>query len=130
MLKTECQHIIDEVYPRIKTHYGSSKYDNYNEAPKVKLHHNIYARLTGIDEMVGECSPAAEYDRFENTIWIYFPEATDEQWVIGSILHEYRHYLQDSAEFQRLYDEGHEYNNHPFEIEATKEEENWHLFAK
>jgi hypothetical protein len=45
------------------------------------------------------------------------------------MLHEYRHYLQDDGEFKRLY-KTHGYDNHPFEIEATKEEENWHLFSK
>ena len=130
MTKKEVQNIINEAYPKIKTHYGLSKYDNYNESPEIKLHHNIYARLTGIDEMTGECSPAADYERHSNIIWIYWPESVDEEWVIGTILHEYRHYLQDGEEFQRLYDEGYEYDTHPFEIEATKEEENWHLFAK
>lgn len=129
MVKTECQHIIDEVYPKIKEHYGLSEFDARTKSPEVKLHHNIYARVSGIDEMEGECSPAAEYDRFTNTIWIYFPEATNKQWVIGSMLHEYRHYLQDDGEFKRLY-KTHGYDNHPFEIEATKEEENWHLFSK
>jgi|GEM_PF-1532222 hypothetical protein len=129
MEKEKVQIIIDYVYPKVKAYYGISKY--HSKFPEVKLHHNIYARLTGEEEAEGECSPAAEYDRFTNTIWIYFPEAIDEQWVIGSILHEYTHYLQDGEEMKRMYDEdGYEYDTHPFEIEAIAAEKNWHLFAK
>ena len=129
MIKEECQHIINKVYPKIKEHYGLSKFDVRTKSPEVKLHHNIYARVSGIDEMEGESNPDAEYDRFTNTIWIYWPESKSVRWIIETILHEYRHYLQDDGEFKRLY-ETHGYNNHPFEIEATKEEENWHLFKK
>jgi len=129
MEKEKVQIIIDYVYPKVKAYYGISKY--HSKFPEVKLHHNIYARLTGEEEAEGECSPAAEYDRFTNTIWIYFPEAIDEQWVIGSILHEYTHYLLDGEEMKRMYDEdGYEYDTHPFEIEAIAAEKNRHLFAK
>lgn len=130
MTKEECQHIINKVYPSIKEHYGLSKYDNFSEFPTVKLHHNIYARITGIDEMEGEHTPDAEYDRSTNTIWIYWTQSKSPRWIIETILHEYTHYLQDGIEFQRLYGEGYEYDNHPFEIEAIREESNWHLFKK
>tara|TARA_R110000744_G_scaffold47460_1_gene104487 strand:+ start:1368 stop:1775 length:408 start_codon:yes stop_codon:yes gene_type:complete len=129
MNKVEIQKIVNRVYPKIKKYYGLSKFDTRTKPPEVKLHHNIYARISGIDEMEGEYSPSAEYERFTNTIWIYWPEAIDEQCVIGSILHEYRHYLQDDGEFKRLY-KTYGYDNHPFEIEATKEEENWKTYAK
>ena len=128
MDKNKVKHIIDEVYPKVKEHYGISKY--HSEFPEVKLHHNIYARLTGEEEAEGECSPHAEFERESNTIWVYWPEAKSEQWVIESLLHEYTHYLQDGAEMKRLYDEGHEYDTHPFELAAIAAEKDWQLFTK
>ena len=128
MDKNKVKHIIDEVYPKVKEHYGLSKY--HGEFPKVKLHHNIYARLTGEEDAEGECSPHAEFERESNTIWVYWPEAKSEQWVIESLLHEYTHYLQDGAEMKRLYDEGHEYDTHPFELAAIAAEKDWQLFTK
>ena len=126
MTKQEVQQLIKKVYPKLKDYYGLSKF--CGKYPTVKLHHNIYARLTGIDEMTGECSPAAEFERETNTIWIYWLEAVDECWVIGTLLHEYTHYLQDGNEMKKLYNDGYTYDNHPFELEATKEEEKWNLF--
>ena len=128
MDKNKVKHIIDEVYPKVKEHYGISKY--HSEFPEVKLHHNIYARLTGEEDAEGECSPHAEFERESNTIWVYWPEAKNEQWVIESLLHEYTHYLQDGEEMKRLYDEGHEYDTHPFELAAIAAEKNWQLFTK
>jgi len=127
MYKQEVKNIVNEVYPLIKEYYGTSLYNG--EAPKVDYHHNIFARITGIDEAEGDCSPAAEYERETNTIWIYYPEAIDEKWIIQTLIHEYTHYLQDGDEMKRLYDEeGYEYDNHPFELEAIEKEEDWYKF--
>jgi hypothetical protein len=125
--KTEVQNIVNKIYPKIKKHYGLS--DFYPEFPEVKLHHNIYARITGIDEMEGDCDPDADFERDSNTIWIYWPKASSPQWIAETILHEYTHYLQDATEMQRMYNEdGYEYNTHPFELEAIAKEKDWHLF--
>ena len=127
MTKKEVKSIVNEVYPLIKTYYGKSKY--FTHFPSIKYHHNIYARITGEENMEGEVSPSGEFERETNTIWIYYPEAIDEKWVIQTLLHEYTHYLQDANEMKRLYDEeGYEYDNHPFELEAIEEESNWEKF--
>lgn len=127
MYKQEVKNIVNEIYPLIKEYYGTSLYNG--KAPKVDYHHNIFARITGIKEAEGDCSPAAEYERETNTIWIYYPEAIDEKWIIQTLIHEYTHYLQDGDEMKRLYDEeGYEYDNHPFELEAIEKEEDWYKF--
>ena len=128
MNKKEIKKIVNVVYPLIKNYYGkSTHYDSY---PSIKYHYNIYARISGEEGMEGEESPSAEFERETNTIWIYYPKATDKKWVIQTLIHEYTHYLQDGEEMKRLYSEGYEYNNHPFELEATKSEENWIMFGK
>jgi hypothetical protein len=98
--KTEVQNIVNKIYPKIKKHYGLS--DFYSEFPEVKLHHNIYARLTGIDEMEGDCDPDADFERGTNTIWIYWPKASSPRWIAETILHEYTHYLQDGEEMKEI----------------------------
>ena len=128
MTKKEVKSIVNEVYPLIKKYYGKSKYfDNF---PSVKYHHNIYARITGEENMEGEISPSGEFERETNTIWIYYPKAIDDKWVIQTLLHEYTHYLQDGDEMKRLYDEeGYEYDNHPFELDAIEAESDWEIFT-
>ena len=129
MKKTEVQNIVNKIYPKIKEHYGLS--DFYSKFPEVKLHHNIYARITGIDEMEGDCDPDADFERDNNIIWIYWPKASSPRWIAETIIHEYTHYLQDATEMQRMYSEdGYEYDTHPFELEAITAEKDWHLFIK
>jgi len=128
MNKKEVKQIINQIYPKIKNYYGKSQYNDH--FPSIKYHHNIYARITGEENMEGEISPSAEFERETNTIWIYYPEAIDKKWIIQTLIHEYTHYLQDGDEMKRLYDEGYEYDNHPFELEAIKEETNWEVFGK
>jgi hypothetical protein len=128
MYKNEVKNIVEEVYPFIQAYYGKSKFND--EIPKIDYHHSIWARITGIDEAEGDFMPAADFERETNTIWIYYPEAVNEKWVIQTLIHEYIHYLQDGDEMKRLYDEeGYEYDNHPFELEAIEGESDWHLFA-
>jgi hypothetical protein len=127
MYKNEVKNIVEEVYPLIKQYYGKSKFNG--KAPKVDYHHNIYARITGVDEAEGDCSPSAEFERETNTIWIYYPEMKSDQDIIQTIIHEYTHYLQDGDEMKRLYDEeGYEYDNHPFELDAIEAESDWEIF--
>jgi len=132
MLKSEIQAIINDVYPKIEKYYGFSKY--FNCTPFIELHHNIYERASGeeypveiIDEL--ECSPDAEFERIQNTIVIYYPKMVSKQLIIETLIHEYQHYLQSPTWFTRYYDMGYEYNNHPYELAATKAEDNWKTFA-
>ena len=66
MNKDAVKKIVDSIYPKVQQFYGLSKFNS--KTPKVKYHHNIYARITGIAEAEGECSPAAEFERETNTI--------------------------------------------------------------
>ena len=46
----EIQNIIDYAYPKIQKYYGKGSLD----IPKVELHRDIYARLSGDEEAEGE----------------------------------------------------------------------------
>ena len=125
MRKETIEHIINEVYPKIVNHYGAHK--GYL-IPKVEVHTNIFARISGIKKMEGDASPSGEFCKDENKIFIYFPYIKDEIDLIKALLHEYRHYLQPRSAEAYYYDLGFTYENNPMELEAISEEQNYKLF--
>ena len=127
MNKANIQSIIDKVYPKIKADYGLSR---YNDFPNVEIHRNIYERVSGIKGMEGEDNAQSEHCRFSNTIYIYQSEVYNTKHAIQCLLHEYRHYLQSGTWFKRYYTMGYEYTNHPYELAAKEEEENWKKYAE
>ncbi len=123
MPKNTIQDIVDRVYPQIVNDLGKGK-----RPPVVELHKDIYARLSGIEDMEGEesTSSEAEYDDKENKIFIYYPNMKDEKHVIQSLLHEYTHSLQDQKKRKKHGEHG--YENDPYEIEASRAEKNWRKY--
>ena len=123
----EIQNIIDYAYPKIQKYYGKGSLD----IPKVELHRDIYARLSGDEEAEGEHSKnsVAQYDDETNIIYIYYPNIKTEEDVLRSLIHEYTHYKQDHKLFKQ-YRQMYSYNENPIEIEAHKNEEDWQLFIK
>tara|TARA_R110002051_G_scaffold318288_1_gene400499 strand:+ start:1710 stop:2153 length:444 start_codon:yes stop_codon:yes gene_type:complete len=128
--KEHIQSIIDKVYPHIVNDLGKSRYGN--KPPKVELHRDIYARLSGEEEAQGEESHSseAEYDDVENKIFVYYPNMKDEKHIIQSLLHEYTHTLQDPDPNEQEKNRAHGYKNDPNEITAHKAEENWENYLK
>ena len=122
----EIQNIIDYAYPKIQKYYGKGSL----EIPKIELHRDIYARLSGDEEAEGEHSRTtkAEYDDETNVIYIYYPNMKTKEDVIRSIIHEYTHYRQDHKLFKQ-YRQLYSYDENPIEIEAHKNEEDWQLFT-
>ena len=125
MTTDEIQIIIDKAYPLIQKYYGKGSLDY----PKLELHRDIYARLSGDEEAEGEHSKTskAEYDDETNIIYVYYPNMMNEEDVIRSIIHEYTHYRQDHKLFKQ-YRQMYSYDENPIEIEAHKNEEDWQLF--
>ena len=123
----EIQNIIDYAYPKIQSYYGKGSLD----IPKIELHKDIYARLSGDEEQSGEHSKTtkAQYDEDTNVIYIYYPNIMNEEDVLRSIIHEYTHYRQDHKLFKK-YKQIYSYEDDPTEIEAHKNEEDWHLFSQ
>ena len=122
----EIQNIIDYAYPKIQKYYGKGSLS----IPKIELHKDIYARLSGDEEAEGEHSRTtkAEYDDETNVIYIYYPNMKNEEDVLRSIIHEYTHYRQDHKLFKQ-YRQLYSYDENPIEIEAHKNEEDWQLFT-
>ena len=126
MTTDEIQNIINYAYPKIQSYYGKGSLD----IPKIELHKDIYARLSGDEEQSGEHSSTtkAQYDENTNIIYIYYPNMENEEDVLRALIHEYTHYRQDHKLFKK-YKAMYGYDEDPTEIEAKRNEEDWHLFT-
>jgi len=125
MKKEEILNIANEAYPKIVKYFGQTELP----VPKIEVYRNIYVRLTGEEDAEGEETPNAEYDRKNNEMLLFSDYIEDKEQLIRALVHEYQHYLQDGEEFKRLYDKGHTYQNHPFELDAIRNEELWYKFV-
>ncbi len=117
--------IANRVYPKIRDYYGAGK----RSFPPIEIHRNIFARLSGEPEMEGDDPAEAEFDRKSNKIFLYSDYINNAEDIIRGIIHEYVHFLQSGSWMNRYYKMGYKYDNHPYEISAKKEEENWKKFA-
>tara|TARA_B100001094_G_scaffold119727_1_gene115399 strand:- start:509 stop:901 length:393 start_codon:yes stop_codon:yes gene_type:complete len=129
MTTDEIQQIIDYAYPKIQVYYGKGE----SSIPPIELHRDIYARLSGEEEMEGEASETskAEYDEETNVIYVYYPNVENEEDLLRSLVHEYTHYKQDHSLFQK-YRDMYDYDDpeNKIEAEARKAEEDWYLFSQ
>lgn len=66
-----------------------------------------------------------EYCFLLNEITLYLNNIHSHEELIRVLIHEYQHYLQSPSWFTRYYNMGYRYDNHPYEIKAYNEEENW-----
>jgi len=123
--KNKVQAIVDKVFPQIVQDRGEGK----QGVPKIKLHHDIYARLSGIEDMRGEESDStkAQWVDEHNTIFIYYTNMKNEEDVIRSVLHEFEHTHQDTKKNEKYREQG--YDNNPYEIAARNAEKNWKQYA-
>jgi len=113
--------VVKKVYPQIVKDLGG-------QAKKVEVHPNIWDRIgaVGVEDLKREQgNPDAQYDPDDDIIYLYYEQTNTEEAIIRSLLHEHTHTLQDQSKFKQYYDEGAIYQNHPFELEAKKAEENW-----
>ena len=126
MTTDKIQNIINYSYPKIQKYYGKGSLD----IPKIELHKDIYARLSGDEEQSGEHSSTtkAQYDENTNIIYIYYPNMENEEDVLRALIHEYTHYKQDHKLFKK-YKAMYGYDEDPTEIEAKRNEKDWPLFT-
>ena len=122
-LRGSVQYVIDRVYPHIVSNLGVSEYNQ--EIPNVEIWNDIYARYSGIPEMRGEDSETtkAEWKAEDNTIYVYYPNMSNTEDIIRSLLHEYTHSLQDPDEREENRKDGYELD--PDEMSAHEAENNW-----
>jgi hypothetical protein len=120
MKQEKIKEIVNKVYPLISK-------DNNSDA-RIEYHYNIYERLSGEEGMTGEVCAHAEYDWYENKIYLYTSRLHDIEDVIRALIHECVHSTQSKVIFDQYYKEGFTYDIHPYEIEARNAEEEWEIY--
>jgi hypothetical protein len=123
MSKEEVQSIVDRVFDQIVDDRGVPPQGK----PKISLHTDIYERHSGIAGMKGEVSEEAkaEWVDEENAIYVYYPNMTNEEDIIRSILHEFEHAHQDPEEYEAYKAQGYDGQSNPLEAKARDAEKKW-----
>ena len=127
LAQEEVQSIVDRIFDQIVNDRGPARQGK----PKVELHADIYARHSGIAGMKGEVSKEAkaEFVDEENAIYVYYPNMTNEEDIIRSILHEYEHARQDPKKYEKYREEGFDGLDNPYEKAARRAEETWEKYS-
>jgi hypothetical protein len=125
MSEEEVQSIVDRVYPQIVRDRGVPP--QTQREPIVELHRDIYARYSDIKGMKGEVSEEAkaEFVDKDNTIYVYYPNMTNEEDIIRSLLHEFEHAHQDPKEYEKYRKQGYDGQSNPLEVKARNAEKKW-----
>jgi|APSaa5957512535_1039671.scaffolds.fasta_scaffold09478_4 hypothetical protein len=87
-----------------KIQYGKSEFQD--TFPLLKLEH-----IPGFKSI---------YNADNNIIILDNNKVTTIEDAIKCVIHEYIHYTQSKSLFEFLYNEGYEYENHPYELMAEK----------
>jgi len=111
---------LKKFYPIVEEHYGHSKF--HQTTPYVY----ILPTQCGITEIDKE-NPYGEYCSLHNEILLYPETYPCLETFIRVLIHEYIHYLQSPSWMTRYYNSGYFYNNHPYEVQARKAEEDWQI---
>lgn len=119
MDRVEISHLSEIYLLEISEYYGYSSFQK--TLPYLTIEDSIYSDAEDSDIL-------SDYCYLNNEIQIYWKNIKDEETLVRCILHEYKHYLQSPSWMKRYYKQGYEYSDHPYEIEAYKEEENWYKF--
>lgn len=115
--------IVEEVVPKLVEKYGHSKFTE--TLPYIEYEKNVFSEEEVLtDEDKKDC-PYGEYDNLDNSIVLYYPKMKTKEQLVKTLIHEYQHYLQSPSWMTRYYNMGYNYNDHPYEVAARKEEINW-----
>ena len=107
---------VEKCIGEVENRYGPSKHQQ--TFPYIFLSKDI------IDDIKGE------YCYMFNEITIYYRNIESLEELIRTVIHEYQHYLQSPSWMTRYYRMGYDYSNHPYEVAAYNEEENWEVIWK
>jgi len=105
-------------FNKISTKYGHSKF--HNSFPYLDIEESAYSDAV--------TTSFGEYNASDNSLVIYWKNIETKEDLIRTIIHEYQHYLQSPSWYQRYFKMGYGYNEHPYEIAAYNEEQNWQNF--
>jgi hypothetical protein len=119
--KKKVERIAQTYLDKITEVYGFSKH--FKSYPYLTLEDKVYS--DGTDKNL-----KGEFISDDNDIVLYWKNIKSEEELIRTLVHEYTHYLQSPSWMTRYYNMGYEYTDHPYEVQAYVEEENWIQFNK
>lgn len=122
MTKKDFKELTAEIYSRIVDHYGESRH--HETLPYVAIEDSPYSDAKVAKDLYGE------YCGMMNEIVLYWKNINSIELLARTLVHEYQHYLQSRSWMKRYYNMGYNYNDHPYEVAAFNEEENWFKFIK
>ena len=119
--KKKVERIAQTYLDKIIEVYGLS--NHFDSEPYLLLEDKVYS--DGTDKNL-----KGEFDSDFNEIVVYWKNIKNEEELVRTLVHEYTHYLQSPSWMTRYYNMGYEYTDHPYEVQAYVEEENWIQFNK
>lgn len=120
MKKKEVLKLSIQYLDKVVKYYGESKF--HDTTPYLSVEDRRYSDAT-------DPNIKGEYCRILNEIVIYWENITSQEELFRTLIHEYIHYLQSPSWMTRYYKMGYEYETHPYEIQAYKEEQNWKIIG-
>lgn len=106
-LTHERWHDLNDAFQDMIEYYGHSKYSEF--LPELVLYYDPNYNCMG------------EFDDENEEISVNIAKCSTVRQAIGTIIHEYQHYLQPrNGWYDRHFKNGHTYNTHPYEIEADE----------
>ena len=122
MTRKEIQKITEKIYNQVIDYYGESNHQD--DVPYVAIEDTPYSDSKVPKDLYGE------YCSMMNEITLYWKNIPSLEVLIRTLVHEYQHYLQSPSWMTRYYKMGYGYNDHPYEVQAFNEEENWKMFVE
>lgn len=119
--KNKVEKLAETYLDKIIKVYGLS--NHFDSEPYLLLEDMVYS--DGTDKNL-----KGEFDSDFNEIVLYWKNIKNEEELVRTLVHEYTHYLQSPSWMTRYYNMGYNYTDHPYEIQAYVEEENWIQFNK
>lgn len=107
---------IRKYFERVMEIYGESKFQA--STPYLSIEDSPYDDADDPD-LIGE------FRADLNEVIIYHKNIKTVEELVRTIVHEYQHYLQSPSWMTRYYKMGYSYSDHPYELAAYAEEENW-----
>ena len=116
----------------VAEYYGNSKFQSTLPYLEIITSNEIYAYDDELDSTHSAKSEDADlkgwYESMDNTLTIVIDNIKDIEDLVRTIVHEYQHYLQSPLWMKRYYTMGYDYSDHPYEVAAYAEEDNYKIF--
>mgnify|MGYP003646020349 CR=1 FL=1 len=132
ILDRELEMFIEGRLSEVAKYYGNSKFQSTLPYLEIITSTEIYAYDDEFDLTQTAKSDDDElkgwYESMDNTLTIVIDNIKDMEDLVRTIVHEYQHYLQSPLWMKRYYTMGYDYSDHPYEVAAYAEEDNYKIF--